>query len=391
MRLILKELTNNKFKFSIFIFLLFLIIISVARAFYLAQILSFDFHYSPAKLVSEGINHYRYTLDGYRDYGPNDRIMYDQNGVYAQGFFILLIPFTWLNWDSSKFLWSLVNICLAIIIPILLCKKFQLSLSKTFIVLSIFLTSTVFRIHISYGQQTLFCFFFLILPFFKNSNFTSILSGISYFKYNIGYVLFIYFLTLKKINKLLLSLIPCIIGWLSYSLITDTNIIKNLIEPIQTIFFYETKNKLPVTILSFLKEFEVPSMAVILLSIIISVIAIYKLRFRGNDLYKLSIICLVSLSFASHQLHDYILLLPLLILSIKNINNFYSKINLIFIFYFFFFLRILSFFFGFQPWEFPYGYFGYLNNFLTILILFFNLKYLSSVSFSLKKRNKLYD
>ena len=128
-----------------------------------------------------------------------------------------------------------------------------------------------------------------------------------------------------------------------------------------------------------------------LLSIIISFIAIYKLRFRGNDLYKLSIICLVSLSFASHQLHDYILLLPLLILSIKNINNFYSKINLIFIFYFFFFLRILSFFFGFQPWEFPYGYFGYLNNFLTILILFFNLKYLSSVSFSLKKRNKLYD
>lgn len=198
MKLILRELTNNKFQFLLFIFLSFLIIISVARAFYLAQIFSFDFHYSPAKLVSEGINHYRYTLDGHRDYGPSDRIMYDQNGLYAQGFFILLIPFTWLSWDNSKLLWSLVNIALAIIIPILLCKKFQLNSYKTFIVLSIFLTGTVFRIHISYGQQALFCFFFLLLPFFKNSIFTSILSGISYFKYNIGYVLFIYFLTLKK-------------------------------------------------------------------------------------------------------------------------------------------------------------------------------------------------
>ena len=74
-------------------------------------------------------------------------------------------------------------------------------------------------------------------------------------------------------------------------------------------------------------------------------------------------------------------------LSIKNIDNFQSKINLLFIFYFFFFLRILSIFFGFQPWEFPYGYFGYLNNFLTILILFLNLKYASLISFSLKKIN----
>jgi hypothetical protein len=70
------------------------------------------------------------------------------------------------------------------------------------------------------------------------------------------------------------------------------------------------------------------------------------------------------------------LLLPLLVFSIKNIDHVISKVNLAFIFYFFFFLRILSFFFGFQPWDFPYGYFGYLNNFLIIMILILNLKYL---------------
>jgi len=48
----------------------------------------------------------------------------------------------------------------------------------------------------------------------------------------------------------------------------------------------------------------------------------------------------------------------------------------VFIFYFFFFLRVLSYFFGYQPWDFPYGNFGYFNNFLTVAVLFANVKFL---------------
>ena len=51
-----------------FIFLLIIIsIISIYRAFDQAQLISFDFHFSPTKLVSEGINHYQYILDGKHD------------------------------------------------------------------------------------------------------------------------------------------------------------------------------------------------------------------------------------------------------------------------------------------------------------------------------------
>ena len=39
-----------------------------------------------------------------------------------------------------------------------------------------------------------------------------------------------------------------------------------------------------------------------------------------NELAKLSIICLIVLVFLPHARYDYILLLPLLILSIKNLN-----------------------------------------------------------------------
>tara|TARA_B100001029_G_C15001019_1_gene418084 strand:- start:905 stop:1183 length:279 start_codon:yes stop_codon:yes gene_type:complete len=89
------------------------------------------------------------------------------------------------------------------------------------------------------------------------------------------------------------------------------------------------------------------------------------------------------LAFTPHQIHDYILLFPLLLYSFKNLNLKVSKLNIIFIFYFFFFLRIISFFYGTQPWEFPYGIFGYFNNFLTVLFVFINL--LNGKKYNLKK------
>ena len=80
---------KNKLKIFIICIISFIVLLSVGRAFQQAQIISFDFHFSPAKLVSEGINHYEYILEGKHDYGPNDKIMYEQNGVYAQGLFVL--------------------------------------------------------------------------------------------------------------------------------------------------------------------------------------------------------------------------------------------------------------------------------------------------------------
>jgi hypothetical protein len=368
----------NVFKKNYKIYFIFLLIIittiSVYRAFDQAQLISFDFHFSPTKLVSEGINHYQYILDGKHDNDPNDRIMYDQNGNYAQGLFIILIPFTLMEWDEAKLLWSVLNIFIAIIASIVLCKKFNLSRFNTLVVCSIFLTSTIFRIHIAYGQQTLLMLIFLILPFLKFNKLNIILSGVAYFKYNIGYGLFLYFLSLKKFTNIFLSLIPLIAGWILYCLITNTNLIENLLEPLRVILYWNNfDNHFPVTIFSLLEAFKLHSLLILILPLIISFIIINKIKNEEDNLKKLSFLCLSILAFAPHQLHDYVILLPLLILSIKNFNNIISKINLIVIFYFFYVLRVFSFFYNTQPWEFPYGNFGYLNNFIIISLLLINL------------------
>jgi len=373
---------KKKIKILFFIILIILASVSVIHSIKQSYKFSFDFHYSPAKLVSEGINHYQYVLNEKYGKGISDKILYSQDGLYGHGLFIILIPFTWLEWDSAKKLWAFLNIFFCICILFILKKKFKISKDVFILSSCIFLMSTPLRINIGYGQQTLITFLFFLLPFIFQNKISLLLGGLSYFKYNIGYVLFFYIVNLKSVNKVLISLIPCLIGWLIYSYLTNTPIIQSLFDPFLLLsYFFSLKNHLPVTIFSLLKDIGFNNYILFFLPLAMSFWVIYKINEVKNELLKLSIICLVSLSFASHQLHDYILLLPLLIFSLININFLISKINLLVILYFFFFLRILSFFFGFQPWDFPYGNFGYLNNFLIILTLFLNIK---SLKFNLK-------
>ena len=368
-----------KYKLIIILILGLISSISITKAFLDAQNISFDFHFSPTKLVAEGINPYQYILDGKHDYGPDDRLMYDQNGNYAQGLFIILIPFTWLGWEDAKLVWSIINIALALIIPLVLCKKFKLDNFKTFLVLSIFLSSTIFRIHIGYGQQTLILLIFLILPFLKKNFFNIALSGIAYFKYNIGYGLFLYFLSLKNFRYIVLSSLPLIFGWLSFCYITNTNLLANILEPLRVIMYWNSEvGHFPVTIFNFIDYLKLNSLISLVIPILVNFYFILKIKNIEDDLKKLSLLCLSILCFTPHQLHDYVLLIPLLVYSLKHFQYLISLINLILIFYFFYFLRFLSLIFDFQPWHFPYGYLGYMNNLILISIFAINIFFINN-------------
>ncbi len=367
---------DKNLKLILILILLILSTFSIYKAFLAAQILSYDFHLSPAELLSDGINHYKYVLDGKHDYGPDDKLKWAQNGEYAQGLYVLYIPFTWIEWSNAKLIWSILNILIAILLPLLICRNTKLDLFQTLFITSIFLMSTMVRLNIGYGQQTLLIFFFLILPFIYNSRIIYFLGGVSYFKYNVGYALFLYLFSKKKYLNLSISVLPVIIGWIAYSYLTDSNYISNFFDPLKVIIYWQSTGNYPVTIFSlFFNIFENLSFFSYLIPIVLSFYVIYKYKDVNDNLLKISIICLVILAFFPHQLHDYIFLLPLFVYSCKNFNYFFAKLNLVFIFYFFFFLRILSFIYGIQPWEFPQGIFGYFNNFFTIIFLLINLKY----------------
>jgi hypothetical protein len=337
----------NKIKqknFSLEIIIIFFIIILITSyKSVVSEILSkegaADFQWYPAKCVFQGINHYS-------SYLSNDgKCMHfmSQLGEYAQGFYILVFPFTFLEWDAAKIFWTLLNSIFIFLIPYLLCKKFEVNKIYTCFIIFFIFSSIITKINLIIGQQTIFVLFFLTLPFIYKSRYSYFLSGISYFKYNIGYGLFIFYFVSKKYKNLFLSTIPCFLGLLIYCLVTNTNPIINLFQPIQLMIknseVGSTLNK--VFLFSFIRNFPILDLSVkyyliLVLSIFFDICVVKRISKLNNDLQQLSCLCLLILVSAPHWGHDYILLIPLFIYSVKHYqqNLFLYRINLLGVIYF---------------------------------------------------------
>lgn len=336
---------NKNFILFIKFLLISLSIVSLGRGIFNAYLYSHDFQYSPAVMTWSGINHYQYILNGGREMA-NDILMLSQNGEYGQGLFILLYPFTLLSWNLAKFLMMIINVFLSLFLPIFLSKKFSLSNEKTFLLITLFLISTPCRNVIGNGQISFVMLLFISFPFFYKQITHIILSGIVYLKYNIGYLLFLYFISKKEIKNTLYSSIIFISGWLIYCFITDSNLLTNLIEPLKVTFYIKTTSEL-VYGLSFLKfifsDNNYLNFIILSSSIIFSFLFLLRIKDANCNLIKLSLFCLIILIFSPHRMYDYILLLPLLAFSLKYFERYFiTKVNMLLIFYIFFGLRSIK-------------------------------------------------
>ncbi len=331
---------NNK---NFEIFLLFIIIILVHSYIptvkeTISDIGSADFNWQPTKCVFEGINHYTSYLirDG------TCPVFYSQNGEYAQGLYILLYPFTLISWDKAQVIWMVLNITLLFFTIFFMCKRFELNKFESLFIFFLVFYVIVTRVHLIMGQHTILALAFMSLPFIWKSNVTYILSGISYFKYNIGYALFLLFVISKKYKILFLSLMPCITGWLIYSFITDTHIFENLFQPLKLTFAnLEIGNTLNNPFLfSFIRNISFFSnynyFIIFILSILFNLYMLSKIKKITDDLLKLSLICILVLISTPHWGHDNVLLIPFLIYSVKNynLNLTLFRFNLFFCIYF---------------------------------------------------------
>lgn len=351
---------------------------------------SADFHLYPARCLYDGINHYTSYLN--RD-GKCIFFM-TQWGEYAQGFYVILFPFTFLDWSSAKVIWFLSNLILIFFITYFLCKKFKIKQLYFYFILILIFSSIVTKATLAMGQQAIFILFFLCLPFIFKSKLANILSGISYFKYSIGYVLFIFYLVSKKYKRLTLSLIPCIIGWVVYCYVTNSNLLDNLFQPIElTIKNASTVNQF--FLFSFLQYFfssnsKIYYLLMFILILLINFILIKKITELGDELKKLSCLCMLVLISMPHYPHDYIIIFPLLIYGIKcvNENKILFRINFFGALYFLNFYRAveiyvekLLFFFKINPNLVEVIVFAtkYLNILILFFILIFNLGYLKKI------------
>jgi hypothetical protein len=322
--------------------------------------------------ISQGINHYRSALDGNSCAGNFSHL-----GEYLQSIYLILYPFKFLDVSQARILWGIINFFLIFIIIFLLCKKFELDKFSTVILIFFISFSIITRIHLIMGQNALFVLFFLTLPFVFKSKLSFFLSGLSYVKYNIGYTLFLYYIANKKFKILLISILPCIFGWFFYSFITDKNFFSNIFEPFLVMLHLEknpsNKSNL-IFLFSFIlkKDFFIHPFNLIFFiftSLSLNYFIITKISKAQDDLLKLSCLNISALIFMPHYSHDYIILIPFIIYSVKNYgkNFILSRFNLLSCIYLFHLQGIKQFLkLGFD--------FQYLNILLLSLLLFFNLK-----------------
>ena len=343
---------NKKEKFNTILFIiLFSILIFIYKNLIVEAVVnnSLDFQWSPSKLVADGINHYEYMLDGNRE-----KIIGSQFGEYLHGTYVLYYPLTLLSWYQAKIVWLIINIFLVVLLPYLICKKFLIDTNNKLLFIFFFAACKVTKVNLIIGQYSLFIMFFLCLPYLYKSNIALILSGISYFKYSIGYVLLFNFLISRKIKKIIFSFIPVFVGVIIYSYLTNTNIFITFFQPLELAIESQLinhqgqaimpKNVFIFSIFEFLNfnYFKIKPILLIILSILLNFLIVIKIHNINDDLLKLSCLCLSCLIFFPHYPHNYILVLPLLIHSIKNFDFFYSKINFLFSVYFLHFFRLVE-------------------------------------------------
>ena len=355
------------------IFIIILSCLNISRGVILSQKNSSDFQWSPSKLFFSGQNHYEYIIQNKDDYKKEGKIILTQNGEYAHGLYVIFYPLQKLSFESAKFYWLIFNLILISIILIILVKKNNLTINQTILYIPLCLSSIPFSSHLKLGQQTLFMLLFFILPFFYKGKIFSILSGLSYFKYNIGYALFLRFLIKKEYLNLTLSLIPICIGFLFYFFYVETNFVSLIFQPFKIASIVTTDSVLKFdlfTILSRIFQNIDSNFFLIFKYLFIVLLNIFFIHYSKeikNNLYNLSFISVVILYCSPHWSHDHILLFPLLLFSIKNISNIYSKINLVLILYFLFINKIIDFVFFDRVGNINFSYFNFII--LTALIL----------------------
>lgn len=295
-----------------------------------------DFPYSPIKLFWEGINVYEYVINKKDLLVENKKIILSQNGEYGQIIYLIFYPFTLISFENAKKIWVLMNCFFAFILPILFGRYLKFNNKEILISILLFISSYPFSSTINNGQISLFILLLFSLPFIFESNWASFLGGIAYAKYNLGIGLFFYLL--NNLKKLLFSFIPSLIGWLFYCYYTNTNLIKNIFQPLQTALATTARPETIFQFISyydFIKNLDYANFIILGLEIVTCFILIFTINIKIKDkFYKLALIALTSITFFTHWGHDYVFLLPLALISWKNINNLLGKINLIFIIYF---------------------------------------------------------
>ena len=333
-----------KVKLCLLIFILVVLaLISTGYALSIANSYgSMDFQYSPTLLFKNKINPYEYFL-----YSENlDKIIAVQYPAYTHAAYIFFFPFSLIEYETSRLIWSCINIILAAISVSVIAKKAGIKQYETIILCCIFFMSSPFRNCIGNGQLSLIVLISYCSIFINNSFLRNFLLGISYMKYSFMPILAFTIFFKEGFKALLISGLFCLIGWFLFSLHLEQNLFHTIFQPILSGLksfdntlargdLFTLLNKL----IYHLFEFNTKSFSILFVMVVTFFLS-KQVSKKKDPLLIMNLMFIINLFTFGHLIYDYLVLLPTFIYSYKNLNFLKAKISICIVLYFWFGLRI---------------------------------------------------
>lgn len=316
--------------------------ISIAQGFNNAIKYSHDFQWSPSVLFWEGVNPYDYYLSG----NEGERIIFSQAPNYAHSTYVVLYPFTLIDWESAKLLWAFTSLICFVAAVIFLCAYAGCTINETIIIMLVFMCSTPLRNTIGSGQHSAlvllaFCGFFA-----QRKALGECLLGFGFFKYSFMPPFFLYILITRGWKATLILTAPSFAGWLVFSIYVGSSPLETLTLPLDVSSLAVGNGTADImTIVGFIAEMcQSPFLFVLtyVAPLLLCIMFAYQLSRNPNDVfYTFSMLAIVSLVTFKHLGYDFVLLLPAFIYSVRNSESWFGKLAMILILFNWFGLKFM--------------------------------------------------
>jgi len=307
----------HRLRFALLAALWALALLSIVQGFRNALQYSTDFQWSPARLLSEGVNPYEVTLSGHVD----GRILLSQYPPYQHLLYIVMLPLASLPYGLAKGVWAALNLGFATASLVLLTRRFRLSAVEGALLAALFFLSTPYRNGLGNGQTSLLCLTAFLLAWDRQTR-NPARAGVSLSllltKYSFAPPICLWFLLRGRLAMLLSSLALLTAGWLLFAGICRENPLEILAQPLKVAALHsesEGGGDIMTLAQSFGLDTDIlgPLRLSALLGLAAACAGVALLWRRAGGLSEaecLAALCLVSLMSIRHLAYDFVFLAP---------------------------------------------------------------------------------
>ena len=274
-----------------------------------------DFQWSPTRLLLEGGDPYAARLSG------SDRIILTQSPNYLHLLYWVLAPFGAMPFSTALWSWMVLNVLAATALGLWYGRLAGCGRTGSVLFAAALLCSTPFRLGLSYGQHAVLVLACATVAFAAaRRSWAGVALAVALTKYSFA-PLGLVMLVRGRLRTVVMAGGALLLAAVAFSIVTGTDLGTALREPFQLSRASVGNGTADVmTVASFTPWLSANSPVLTVLALVTATgataCAVRVLR-EGDWVFGLGVSAMISLVSFKHLTHDFVLLLPVLVLLLR--------------------------------------------------------------------------